>query len=172
MLAEVIYENFAVDLWRMHRRPAFPQQLRLLRRPLQYYVELFADERLAALLADLLLNLHQLAPSALDLARRDLLIEVERLCALLVRVAEDAEPIELSCLHKFTELLEILGGLTGEAHDERSPQRQVRNRLPHLLDRLQENISRSSTLHLLQNVRRSMLQGNVHVRADLLVIGH
>src|SRR5271169_3127925 len=67
VVAEIADEDFAVDLRGVHLGAAFPQQFGFCRRSLEQKVEPTANQSLFPAPADLLLDLHQLAASALDL---------------------------------------------------------------------------------------------------------
>ena len=55
-------------------------------------------------------------------------------CALLIGIAEYAEPVKLRFANEITKLLEVVFRLARKADDKRSPQRQIGNRAAHLLN--------------------------------------
>ena len=74
---DVVHEDFAVNLGRVHCGAAFEQQVGLSRSPFQQQVELASDQRFLLRAADLLLNRHERFAAALDLARRDFVVKAE-----------------------------------------------------------------------------------------------
>src|ERR1051326_2364826 len=158
-LAEVGDINLAVDLGGVHLGASLPEQIGFLRRALDEQIELAADQRLLAAAADLLLDLHELLATALDLARRNLQLALglARFGAFLVGVTEDTHPVEFGGADEVAKRFEIFGCLAGETDDERRAQRDAGNRAAHLLNRLQEDVRAGSALHALQNRRRSVL---------------
>src|SRR5579864_9431019 len=101
-----------------------------------------------------------------------LLVKMERSCAFLVRIAKDAEPVELRRSDEITEFIEGALRFTGEPHDERCSQRELGNRAPHLFDGLQKNLSAAATLHALEYRCRGVLKRHVNVRADFRMRGN
>src|SRR5262249_22956788 len=103
------------------------------------------------------------------LARRNFLIEIECGCAVFIRVAEDTQPVKASEPYKVAELLEICFGFAGKSDDKRGTQRKAGNGGAHFLNRAQENLGVRTSLHSLQDRRGGVLQGDIDVRANLLV---
>src|SRR6185437_541948 len=56
----------------------------------------------------------------------------------------------------------------GKSDNERTPQSQIGNRAPHLLNAAQEDFGRAPALHALQRGSGGVLQGNIDVRTDFL----
>src|SRR5215813_9622559 len=103
VIAKIVDEQFAVNFRSVHLSPAFPQEAGLFRGSERERIKLPAYEPALALPADLALELHQLAPTALDLPRRDLVRQMIGGGALLVGVVEDAEPVELRRLNEIAQ---------------------------------------------------------------------
>jgi hypothetical protein len=89
--------------------------------------------------------------SPLDLARRKLLLESVGSSTVLIGIGEGAHPVELRFADELAELFEFLFGFSGEAHDERRTQSQIRDRPAHFGDRTEEDLGSASALHALQH---------------------
>src|SRR5687768_142119 len=124
VVAKVVDEQFAIDLGRVHFGAAFPQQISLFRWPFEQHIELPAHQAAFLAPADGLLDLHQLAATALNLTRRDFVARRMGLRTLFVGITEDAQPVEPGGADEVTELLEVSLSLAGKSDDERSAQRQ------------------------------------------------
>src|SRR5580692_5937816 len=86
---EVVDIHGAVDFGCMELRAALPEQRRLFRFTLDQHIELPAYPRGLGLLADSLLDLHQLALALLDDALGHFFVERKGLRAVFVGVTED-----------------------------------------------------------------------------------
>src|SRR5258708_29744350 len=119
VIAEIVDEQLSVDFRGVHLGAAFPQQIGLFGRAEGEDIELASHQLCFVLFADALLNLHQLFAAAFDLARRNFILQMMRLRAFLIGVAEDAHPVELRGGNELAQLLEVFFRFTGEADDER-----------------------------------------------------
>src|SRR6266702_161417 len=171
MVAEVIDENLAVDLGSMGRSPSLPEQVSFFTWALEHHFNLAANPLLAALTANALLELHEFATATLDFLWRHLV--AEQVCgrAFFVGVGEYAEPVKLCSGDEVAKLLEIVFSLAGESDDERRAQGDVRDRLAHLFNQLQEDLCRATALHSLEHGGGSVLQGNVDIATQAWVLG-
>src|ERR1700722_8298504 len=115
---EVVYKDFAVDLGSMHGSASCKQQLTLLRNSFEQQLEFLADQRFLSLFADAALNLHQVFAAPLNLARRELRVQCERLGAFFVGISKCSHPIKLSLADEFAKLLEFIFGFAGKADNE------------------------------------------------------
>src|SRR5690606_24978356 len=111
-----------VDLGRLSGVATHHDELVLVARAFDEHVELFADERLVLLLQDRALDGRELAVAALRGASWHLAFEMKAARSLLVRVAEQADAIELGPAHELAELVELFFRLARVAHDERGPE--------------------------------------------------
>ena len=125
VVSEIVDEHFAVDLRSVGRGASLPEQIGLLAGTFEHDLDLAANPLLAALTADALLQLHELAAAALDFLGRNFVCEEKRGRAFLVGVGEDSEPVKLGGGNEVAELLEIIFGLAGKADDERGAQGEV-----------------------------------------------
>ena len=65
--------------------------------------------------------------------------------------------------HEIAQLLEIFFRFAGEAHDERSANRNARNGLPRFLQHFQKRVAVAAALHAGQHVAAGVLQRHVDV---------
>src|SRR5262249_38379965 len=115
-------EELAVNFGSVHLGPAFPKKLGLIRGPQRKNVILAANQLALVLPADLPLDLHQLAAPSFDFTTRNFVLEMIGRGTLLIRVAKDAQPVELRGLHELAQLGKVWFLLAGESNDERRPQ--------------------------------------------------
>ncbi len=120
MGAEVVDEDFAVDLGGVECGAALPEEFGLFGFAFDQEVDLAAYPFGFGFGADFLLELHQLAAARLDGAVGDLEFvgEFEGLGALFVGVGEDAEPVDLCGGDEGFEFFVVGFGFAGEAYDE------------------------------------------------------
>jgi hypothetical protein len=90
----------------------------------------------------------------------------ERARRLLVRVAEDADAIELGPLHEVAELLELLVGLAGVAHDERGAEREAGDARAEIAHDLAEARAAVAAPHAAEHAVGRVLQRHVDVGHD------
>ena len=151
-------------------RAAFQQQFGFFRLTFEQQIELAADQRFLFLLADLALDDIRCLRRR-SISRGESFFSRAKACsAVLIGVGEGAHPVELGFAHEVAEFFEFFFGFAGEADDERSAQSQVWDCAAHFGDRSQEDIRAAAALHALEYRSRGVLQGHVHVRADLLVL--
>src|SRR5437879_5236069 len=94
-------------------------ELALLARSFDEHVDLFADHGLVLFPADASLELHEPSRALPREAARDLVVEGVAVGARLVRVVENAHPIERGPFDEAVELFEVLVRFTRMADDER-----------------------------------------------------
>ena len=118
--AEVVDEDFAVDLGGVERGAALPEEFGFFGLAFDEEVDLAAYPVGFGFGADLLLELHQLAAAGFDGALGDFEFvgESKACCAFFVGVGEDAEPVDFGGGDEVSEFLEVGFGFAGEADDE------------------------------------------------------
>ena len=79
--------------------------------------------------------------------------------------------VELLLLDEVEELIELVLGLAGEAHDEGGPEDGVRDRAADDLDAL-AGLGEPRALHALEHRVRAMLERHVEVGDDVREAGH
>lgn len=96
-----------------------------------------------------------------------LVLVADRLGALLVGVAEDADGVEPGTGEEAFQLRQVGLGLAGEAHDEVGAGTGPRRLAPDGVQQLQEAVGVPEAAHRPQHTRGRVLEGQVEVRRDL-----
>src|SRR5271155_4171393 len=172
--AEVVDEDFAVDLGGVERGAALPEKVGLFGFAFDEQVDLAAYPFGFGLGADFLLQLHQLATAGLDGAVGDLEFvgQLEGLGALFVGVGEDAEPVDLCGGDEGFELFVVGFGFSGEADDEAGADDDAGDDAASLSDEVEEDLCVAAALHALEDAGARVLQGDVEILCDGVVFGH
>src|SRR5262249_52817465 len=168
--SKVVDVDFAIDLWRVILRTAFPEQFCFGAFAFGEDDEFAADPLLLGLPGDLLLQLHQVTLAGFDGASWELRVECMGLRAFFVGVVEDSEPVELRFVDELLQKIKVRGGLAGKADDEGGAQCDPGNSGPGFFDGLEEDFSSGAALHALEHIRRGMLQRYIEVFADVVVL--
>ena len=118
---------FPVDVLRLGRQAAFPEQFRFLGRSHDQDREAFADEGLISLSGNLALQRHQPPFAVVDRAAIHFAAEMIAFACLVVGVAEYANAVKLSSLDELAQLFEVFAGFSGESNDETRSNGDSRN---------------------------------------------
>src|SRR6185437_6073037 len=142
----------------------------------------FLDEHLDGLTDPVFRALcHQLVREVVELPvpAGDLLLvqlvgvgEAGRLRAVLVGVAEHADRVEPGFVQEQLKLLQVVGGLAGEADDEVGPHARVRGKLPDALDQVDEPRPVAEPAHPAQHRAARVLERQVEVGGHARRSGH
>ena len=175
MGAEVVDEDFAVDLGGVEEGAALPEEFGFFALAFDEEVDFAADPFGFLAGADFLLELHQLAAAGFDGALGDFECggEVEGLGAFFVGVAEDAEPVDFGGLDEVAEVVEVGFGFAGEADDEAGADDDAGDDAAGLLDELEEDVARCRRAScVLSSGGAGVLQRDVEILGDVVVLRH
>ena len=135
-------------------------------------VDLRADELLILFPRDAVLQGDKSLVAVLHDDLRHLIVHGCRWCARANRVLEGESCGEAGQLNDAEGLLEVLLGLTGEAHDNVCGDRRIRDLRAHTVENCEELLRPVAAAHCLEDAVGSGLQRHVQLRHDRGRIGH
>jgi hypothetical protein len=121
---------------------------------------------------DGLLNLHQLSAARFGHRLRHTVRQFGRPGALLDRVGEDADVVELHLAHEVEQRPELRVGLARIAHDEGRAHGQIGQLLSRVGHQPARHLDIAGAAHGAQHVVVGVLDRHVEVRQQLLVLGN
>jgi hypothetical protein len=168
--AEVVDEDFAVDLGGVEQGAALPEEVGLFASPSTRRSISRPTQRLG-FGADLLLELHQLAAAGFDGALGDFGVEFEGGCAFFVGVGEDAEPVDLASVMKASS-----SSKSASVSPGKPTMKLVRRTMPGTMRRAFSMILRKMSalpprFMRLRTAGAGVLQRDVEVLGDVVVLG-
>ncbi len=169
MRAPLDDRGLAVDIWTLEEGATDRHTILL---GLDEDPRMLSDPVLGALRRQLLGEVAQASDAVLDLLGRELARHPDALGAVLIRIAEDADHIELCCGEEVGEQLDIVLGLAGEADDDIGADAGLGSEGTHARNEVEEGRPIAESAHPAQQRTGGVLEGDVEPRHDLLVRHH
>ena len=131
-----------------------------------------ADFLLVEFVTDLLLHLHQLVGTGLLFFLGQLVLHPEGMCILLMRVGENTQTFKFHAFHKVYHFLKLPFALSRMPGNQGGTDGNLWDQITNAMDQFLLLFSGSASAHGLEYIRRTVLEWNVQVLANIWTLLH